>query len=238
LTLSSVYLIAVRNDIIRRIQRVFTLIGFIALLGILLIVANMLEYTPWSPGSAGSGNDTNRIDRRVGLISGHAGFDSGAICEDELGKVTLTEAEVVAEITKLAAKQLRRHGYDVLVLEEYDHQLTGLQAAVLLSLHADSCLFASGYKAAYYVRSQTPMAGDRILDCINRHYAGETGLVEDRNTITTDMTEYHAFRKVDQNTPAAILELGYLGGDRVLLTENPEVAAKGVADSLLCFLNQ
>ena len=227
-----------RNDIIHQIQRIFTLIGFIALLGIFVIVANMFGYTPWRLGTARSGEVDSRVDKRVALISGHAGFDSGAVCTDESGNVTLTEAEVTEEITKLTARRLRRSGYHVLVLEEYDPQLTGLQAAVLLSLHADSCISASGYKAAYYLRSQTPMAGDLILDCIDSQYAAETELPKDPNTITVDMTEYHAFRKLDQSTPAAILELGYLGGDHELLTETPEVAAKGVADSLLCFLEQ
>ena len=226
-----------RNDILHRIQRIFTLIGFIAVIGILLIFANKLNITGKSPRSESSVRDGSSVEKRVALISGHAGFDSGAICEDSVGGVTLTEAEVVAEITRLAAKRLRRAGYTVLIFEEYDHQLDGLQAAALLSLHADSCLPASGYKAAYYTHSKAPMAGDRLLDCIDRHYATETELSKDPNTVTVDMTEYHAFRKLDQTTPAAILELGYLGGDRELLTEMPDVVAEGVADSILCFLD-
>jgi hypothetical protein len=50
------------------------------------------------------------------------------------------------------------------------------------------------------------------------------------------MTEYHAFRKVAPTTPAAILELGFMGGDQRLLTENADVAALGVAESIRCFL--
>ena len=124
------------------------------------------------------------------------------------------------------------------MLEEYDSRLNGLQAAILLSLHADSCIEATGYKAAYYLHSQIPATGDRILDCIDSQYAAETGLPKDPDTITVDMTEYHAFRKLDQDTPAAILELGYLGGDRDLFTESPELPARGVVDSILCFLEQ
>ena len=226
-----------RNDIIHRIQRLFTLIGFLALLGIFAIVANSAGYTPWNR-TAKSVETENPVDKRVALISGHAGFDSGAVCTDEAGNVTLTEAEVVSQITELAAKQLRRSGFDVLVLEEYDPRLDGLQAAILLSLHADSCIPASGYKAAYYVRSRTPVTSDRILDCIDERYSAATELPKDPNTITVDMTEYHAFRKIDPDTPAAILELGYLGGDLELLTQTPEAPAKGVAESLLCFLER
>jgi len=50
------------------------------------------------------------------------------------------------------------------------------------------------------------------------------------------MTAHHAFRKLDPQTPAAILELGFLGGDQELLTERPEVVAQGVVASLRCFL--
>jgi hypothetical protein len=52
------------------------------------------------------------------------------------------------------------------------------------------------------------------------------------------MTDYHAFRVIDRQTPAAIIEMGFLGGDQDLLVNHPEVAAKGIADSLLCFLQQ
>ena len=50
------------------------------------------------------------------------------------------------------------------------------------------------------------------------------------------MTQYHAFRRVAPDTPAAILEMGFLGGDRQLLTEQADTVARGIADSLLCFL--
>ena len=50
------------------------------------------------------------------------------------------------------------------------------------------------------------------------------------------MTYYHAFRKVLPTTPTAILELGFLGGDARLLTEEPELAAAGIRESIFCFL--
>ena len=67
-------------------------------------------------------------------------------------------------------------------------------------------------------------------------YPAATGQPHHPNTVTHNMTEYHAFRKIDPETPAAIIELGFLGGDRELLASHPEQAAKGVADSILCFL--
>jgi len=43
---------------------------------------------------------------RVALISGHAGFDSGAICTDANGDVWLTEADINASITEQVTLQL------------------------------------------------------------------------------------------------------------------------------------
>jgi N-acetylmuramoyl-L-alanine amidase len=176
------------------------------------------------------------INPTVAFISGHAGYDSGAVCAGEDGKTTLTEAEVTADVTERAAEMLRRDGTHVAILDEYDPRITNLDVDALLSLHVDSCISASGYKAAFYLFSTIPDEDARLVRCIDAVYPAVTGLEQHADTITHNMTEYHAFRKVSPTTPAAILELGFLGGDRALLTDNAEVAARGVADSIRCFL--
>jgi N-acetylmuramoyl-L-alanine amidase len=50
------------------------------------------------------------------------------------------------------------------------------------------------------------------------------------------MTNYHAFREIGVRTPAAIIEMGFLKADRELLTEQPQQAADGIVDGILCFL--
>lgn|SRR5690606_12847195 len=227
---------SVRRTLIQRIQRIFALIGFAALLGIILIVARAFGMAlPW-PGDE-LGLAPRASNRQVMLISGHAGFDSGAVCADAEGNVTLTEAEVNAAVAEAAAARLRRSGADVTILDEYDPRLEHLVADVLISLHADSCIDASGYKAAYFVYSAIPDIESRLLACIDEQYAAVTGLPHHPNTVTHDMTEYHAFRRIDPETPAAILELGFLGGDRELLTQEVDRVARGVAESVRCFLN-
>ena len=114
--------------------------------------------------------------------------------------------------------------------------LRGLRADVFLSIHADSCIDVTGYKSSHYIDSTKPEIDDRLVACINSAYAAATGLTENTDTITENMTEYHAFRRIDPETPAAILELGFLGGDHDLLVHDPELAAKGVVDGILCFL--
>lgn len=51
------------------------------------------------------------------------------------------------------------------------------------------------------------------------------------------MTSYHAFAEIDINTPAAIIETGFLNLDRQFLTEHPDLAAQGIVNGILCFLN-
>jgi N-acetylmuramoyl-L-alanine amidase len=226
-----------RRATVRRLQRLFAIIGFGALVGIVVIGARIVGMgLPWEDELATQPLVVASFNRQVALISGHAGHDSGAVCTDAEGNVIVTEEAINAEVSELAAGLLREAGADVVILEEYDPHIDGLQADVLLSIHADSCIEASGYKAAFYVRSHIPETEQRLLDCIDQHYAAVTGLALHADTVTHNMTEYHAFRKIAAQTPAAILELGFMGGDQALLTQEPARVARGVADSLLCFL--
>jgi N-acetylmuramoyl-L-alanine amidase len=78
--------------------------------------------------------------------------------------------------------------------------------------------------------------GKKLIECIDLHYPAVTGLTYHANTVTHDMTNYHAFRSVDPQTPAAIIELGFLGGDQELLVHEQDRVAQGVIDSILCYL--
>jgi N-acetylmuramoyl-L-alanine amidase len=227
----------VRHESLQRAQRMF-LLFVLAMVAIVAFVAartagfGLDDVAALAPkGSLGPA-----WARQVALVSGHAGNDSGATCEDAAGQVLLTEAAVNARVVELAADQLRRAGAEVMVLEEYDPRLEGLQTDVLLSVHADSCIDASGYKAAVHARTLFPATAERLLTCIDTHYPAATALPHHPNTVTHDMTEYHAFRRIDPQTPAAIIELGFLGGDQELLTGDPGRVARGIADSLSCFL--
>ncbi len=227
-----------RHEAIERTQRIFVWVFFLAVIGIGAIAARTAGLDPTGADGLGrQGVNPGAWNKQVALISGHAGNDSGAVCEDANGAPTLQEADVNAAVARLAAERLRQAGADVLILEEYDPRLQGLRADVLLSLHADSCIDESGYKSSRYVGSTIPDVADRLVACVNGQYAATTGLSENVDTITEDMTEYHAFRRIDAETPAAILELGFLGGDGELLANQQELLAKGVADGVICFLD-
>jgi N-acetylmuramoyl-L-alanine amidase len=169
---------------------------------------------------------------RVGIVAGHSGYDSGAVCPDGL-----TEAEVNLDIAERVAERLVRVGARVDILEEYDQRLYGYVADAFVSIHADSCESSlSGFKVARVEQSAVPLVEDRLVDCLWKRYGEITGLARHPGTITHDMRDYHAFREINPQTPGAIIEVGFMGGDRRLLTRQPEVAAKGVAEGIICFL--
>jgi N-acetylmuramoyl-L-alanine amidase len=235
----------VRQSALQRAQRIIVFIIVAALAGIALLAAPLPTLFG---GAAGPNAGTSGLGallsqgewraaagKDVALISGHAGNDSGAVCEDADGATTLTEAAVNAAVAERVAQQLRSAGATVTILDEFDPRLQNLRADLLLSIHADSCIEASGYKAASHALRDWP-EDDRLVACLDREYPAITGLPHHPNTVTHNMTEYHAFKRISPLTPAAILELGFLGGDRALLEGRTDLAAAGVTESLLCFL--
>lgn len=167
----------------------------------------------------------------VAIIAGHRNFDSGAVCDTGLMEVAVT-----SEVAERLAKRLQRQGVEVQVLDEYDPKLQGLQVDALLSIHADSCIALSGFKVASAEETILPEQDRLLVKCVQEHYAKATGLAVHPNTITHDMTGYHAFQRVAETTPGAIIELGFLGGDGELLTNARPEMARGIADGIMCFL--
>jgi len=169
---------------------------------------------------------------KVGLVVGHWPSDSGAICPDGLREMDLN-----LTIARSAAAMLGRYGYRVELLAEFDPALKDYKADVVVSLHCDSCAIpASGFKVARAATSAIPEREDRLVECLYQEYERATSLPRHEPTITPDMLYYHAFYKVAPSTPAAIMEMGFMSGDRGLLAKHPERAARGITAGLLCFL--
>jgi N-acetylmuramoyl-L-alanine amidase len=170
---------------------------------------------------------------RIGIVAGHWPDDVGAVCADGL-----TEVEINHQVAERVVKLLRDKGYDAEVLAEFSPKLNGYRAAALVSLHADACNVpeASGFKVARVSSSVVPALEDRLVECLSDRYAEATGLAFHRNSITFDMTEYHAFYEIEPQTPAAIIEMGFMAADRRLLTRRQDRVAQGIVDGLLCFL--
>ena len=178
---------------------------------------------------------------RIGIVSGHMGNDSGAVCTDSNGKVTLTEAEINLKIATLVQQKLVDRGFHVDLLQEFDSRLNGYRAVAIVSIHNDSCQYindqATGFKVAAALNTRDSNRAGRLLSCLVDRYHAATGLPFHENSITPDMTSYHAFSEIDPNTIAAIIEAGFLNLDRDILTEHTDQVADGIVNGILCFVN-
>jgi len=178
---------------------------------------------------------------RIGIVAGHSGNDSGAVCYDGNENVTLTEAEVNLKIAAIVQQQLTQKGFQVDLLREFDTRLNGYRALAIVSIHNDSCEYvndeATGYKVAAALNTNDVNRTNRLTACLVDRYQRATRMTFHSGSITGDMREYHAFREIDPSTVAAIIETGFLNLDRDILTKNTESVAAGVVDGILCFAN-
>jgi N-acetylmuramoyl-L-alanine amidase len=174
----------------------------------------------------------------VGIVAGHWGNDSGAVCWD----TGVTEQDTNLLIAELVVKRLRERGVWVDLLQEFDSRLNGFRGDVLVSIHADSCdpidadPPATGFKIARSQASQNPTATDKLVECLRAEYQRATNMAFHENSITNDMTFYHSFRELDPDTPAAIIETGFLRLDYDMIVKQPELPAEGITNGILCFL--
>ncbi len=176
---------------------------------------------------------TPTVNRRVvGIVAGHWESDSGAVCDDGLQEVDINLA-----IAQRVVDKLNRLGFTAEVLPEFSPKLAGYRAGALISIHADSCAYdLSGFKVARVFNSAIPQQEDHLVWCISEEYHKVTGLHFHRNTVTQDMSEYHAFNEIAPDTPGAIIEAGFMSGDRDLLENHPEKVAEGIVNGITCFL--
>jgi len=84
--------------------------------------------------------------------------------------------------------------------------------------------------------SPYPEKATRLTACLTQRYAEVTGMKFHFNTITPDMTSYHAFDEINSNTTAAIIETGFLNLDREILVNEYEKVAEGVTAGILCYI--
>ena len=199
--------------------------------------SSLLQPGPNSGESANSA--TPQMVLHVGLVVGHWGHDAGAICSESLGG--FREVDINYRIADLTRQYLESEGVQVDLLKEFDEHLDGYKSDALISIHADTCEYipelGTGYKIAEAVDNKRPEQAARLMACLKNRYGEATGLRYDHR-ITEDMAEYHAFGEVDTNTPAVIIETGYMNQDRDLLTNNPELVARGITAGIMCYLNR
>lgn len=194
-----------------------------------------------TPQAESSAPERAQPQVRIGIVAGHLGNDSGAVCVDGSGNVTLTEVDVNLEIAALVQQQLIQAGYTVDLLNEFDTRLNGYRALAIVSIHNDSCEYindqATGFKVAAALNTNDLNRANRLAACLVDRYQSVTGMSFHAGSITPHMREYHAFREVDPSTVAAIIETGFLNLDREILTQETDRVAAGVVEGILCFAN-
>lgn len=175
---------------------------------------------------------------RVGLLVGHWQHDSGTVCADGL-----REVDVTTDVALRTRAILEARGLTVDLLPEHDPHVPqpptqGYRAAALVAIHADTCEWPglSGFKVARWRYSDMPAVDDRLVTCLEDAYAAATGLPRNDDTISVNMWNYYAFREIGVDTPAAIIELAFLLGDRAFVDAHRYEMALGVADGISCFL--
>jgi N-acetylmuramoyl-L-alanine amidase len=217
-------------------------------------------FTAWTPASLLPGNLTKKLSEAlapisitpipesvtptprpkpmIGIVVGHwdDNNDPGAVCPDGL-----TEFEVNQSIATLVMNILVENDIDVDLLKEFDYRLNGYSAIALVSIHADSCEYinddATGFKVAAALSNPYPERAERLTACLRDRYFNATGLAFHSGSVTPDMSSYHAFEEVNQETTAAIIETGFLNLDRQILTTQEELVAEGIANGILCYVH-
>jgi N-acetylmuramoyl-L-alanine amidase len=195
----------------------------------LVFKSNETPTTEWA-------TPTPRPHPHIGIVVGHWGDDNdpGAVCQDGL-----TEFQVNQSVATLVQQYLNAEGFDVDLLKEFDPRLNGYQALALISIHADSCVYindqATGFKVAASLNTPRPEKTARLTACIRTRYTESTNMVI-HNSVTPDMSSYHAFGEINTDTPAVIIETGFLNLDRVMLTQNTDLVARGITNGILCYI--
>ena len=232
---------------------------FSVVLGVAFLMATL--FTAWTPRGLFSGNLSEKLTAmltaqpnanptqsgsdyprlHIGIVSGHWGYDSGAVCLDGNGEVTLTEVDLNLRIATLVQQKLTQSGFQVDLLQEFDPRLDGYNAVALVSIHNDSCAYidenATGFKISAAMDTRDLNRAARLTGCLRDRYGSVTGLPFHSGSITSDMREYHAFNEISDTTIAAIIEAGFMNLDHDILTQHPELIAEGIAQGIECFVN-
>ncbi len=195
-------------------------------------VDSLVEQTKIAEGILPANFPVNRI----GIVVGHRGHDSGAVCANGL-----TELEINSNVATYVQQKLIKLGYEVDLLDEFDARLANYEAGLLLSIHSDSCDYindsATGFKVAAAFSQKMDQSSSRLVACVADRYAKVTGLRYHYQSVTTDMTQYHVFDEINPYTTAGIIELGFMNLDQEILTTRPELLAEGIVQGIQCYMN-
>ena len=155
----------------------------------------------------------------------------------------ISEVQINSAVAEAAAEILRSAGIDVTLLPATIPPRFAADAFVAVHADGSSHTNLRGYKVSPPWRASP--ASRRLVAALHEHYGAATGLPIDLNGVTYNMRGYFAFNSfryrhaIAPDTPAAILELGFLSNrlDREYLLEHAATAAAGVAAGIRAYLD-
>jgi N-acetylmuramoyl-L-alanine amidase len=185
---------------------------------------------------------------KVALQVGHLHSDQ---LPDELQRIRTNtgasfdgynEVDINQQIAEDTKTLLEQHGIVVEILPATIPERYFADAFVAIHADGSEDYDVHGFKASPPWRDFSGKSG-KLNEAIIESYATATQLDWDPH-ITANMRGYYAFsfwrytHSVHPMTPAAILETGFLTNytDRQVIVEQPEIAAKGLANGILQFL--
>ena len=186
---------------------------------------------------------------RVGLQVGH--LDAGKH-PDELAKLRVNtggrwgdvnEVDINLAVAKQLKESLELDGVTVDLLPATIPE--GYHADLVVAIHADASPDVSrrGYKSAYFFKPRNDL--EPVLKAhLDKAYFYYTGLPDDDANVSGSMLEYYAFndrrfpsRRFAADTPAVIVELGYLSNpDDLKFMENPVNPAFALKRGIMSYL--
>ena len=185
---------------------------------------------------------------RVGIQAGHFKTHRRPPEQDHLIDSTgarwgsVREVDINRTVSLQVVERLRGAGIEADLLDATVP--AGYEADAFISIHADGAWRpqARGFKISAPWRASP--ASRHLEEAVRGAYGEATGLPEDRYGITYRMKGYHSFsphrywHAVAATTPSIIVEMGFVtdAGDREVLVGSPQLAATGVAEGIIRFL--
>lgn len=174
----------------------------------------------------------------VGIIPGHYGFDTGYTCGAEFNFVK--ENDVNLRLALMVRDYLENRGYTVDFLHEFDPALSDYTGLALVSIHSSRCDVTDATPSGFYIttggQNKYPSESKRLNDCLTYHYSQNSGLDFLGENYTPDEEKLLAFDGVNNYTTISVVHAGYLGKDYRTISERTENLAKGIADGIICYV--
>lgn len=216
-------------------KRYFAKWGIILLL---FFLAGLIIYMPSRLYFASilTGKPIKVEGKAIAIVSGHWGSDTGSICPNGI-----MEYEVNAEIANLIRRNLEDKHLTINEFSEFDQDLLEYNGAAIIVLRTGTCEYINDNATGFYVTnaiSQERSANTTELTrCLTKKYDEETKLPYfSDDFLDSDLSQYHSFAEVDKEIPIAIIQMGFLNLDAMILTEKAENVANGIADGISCYL--